>query len=408
MKRFLRSFKLKHILLIALIVRLVFVPFIAEHTDLTTNAIWGIYAREFGLRGYYDWLNFGNYARPEYPPLSTLLFLLIRIVWQGIFSVLWFINVNLKAFPSGLVSWFDNFGNLALLKLPGVLADIGIGVLIFNYTKSKKLAALYLFNPAVIYLSAVWGQTESFIALFALLGILLFLKKNYFQGFWCFFVSFLTKASMLPAFPVIALQSLKAKMKKQQVIILIICLLAGAYFVGSLFTDHLPIWWLIRNYKDKFIVGPLNLLFINLNAFNFWGLTLGLGQIPDAPYRLTAWIISGVFFLVILNKFRQKSTNIFFALAMIFFAAFMFLPRMHERYLFPIFVFFPFILAKFPKLTRVFYLLSGVFLFNLYHGWWIPNIPPLMYLLDLELVERGLSAVNLAAFGYLIWKYQSS
>ena len=71
MKRFLRGFNL--ILVAALAIRLILAP-LAFHSDLTTNTIWGIYAKEFGLRGYYDWLNFGNYARPEYPPLSTLLF----------------------------------------------------------------------------------------------------------------------------------------------------------------------------------------------------------------------------------------------------------------------------------------------------------------------------------------------
>ena len=55
------------LLLIAVIIRIVLVP-LSFHSDLNTNLIWGRYAQEFGLKGYYDWLNFGNYALPEYPP----------------------------------------------------------------------------------------------------------------------------------------------------------------------------------------------------------------------------------------------------------------------------------------------------------------------------------------------------
>lgn len=407
MKQFLRSIKPLHVFAIALLIRLILVP-LAYHSDLNTNTIWGIYAKEFGLRGYYDWLNFGNYARPEYPPFSTLLFLIIRVIWQLIFNVLWFINIKIPAFPSNLMTWFDNFGNMALLKIPGVLSDIGIGYLIYKFTKKIKLACYYLFNPAVIYLSSVWGQTESFVAFFSLLGIILFLNKKYFRGFWSLFISFLTKASMLPSFPVIALLLIKEKIKPKKVLILIISLIVGVYLIGSMFTDHLPIWWMIRSYKDKFIVGPMNLPFINLNAFNFWGLVLGFGRISDKPYKLVAWLISIFFFLVILWKFRQKRTNVFFALVLIFFASFLFLPRMHERYLFPIFVFFPFLLYKFPGLKKVFFLLSGIYLINLYHWWWVPNISPLVAFFDLELVVRGLSAINMISFGYLLWKYQLS
>lgn len=413
MKQFLRNISISRILVAALIIRLVLIP-LAFHSDLTTNTIWGIYAEEFGLKGYYDWLNFGNYARPEYPPISTILFLAVRGLWLRLFDVIWFVNVKIPAFPSNLMTWYDTLGNQALLKLPGIISDIGIGYLIYKYTKKVKYAVFYLFNPAVIYLSSVWGQTESFVAFFGLLGIIKFLEKKYYSGFWSLFVSFLTKASLLPSFPVILIQAVKEKMKLKEIVMLAVFALAGVFLVGSIFTDGSAVTWMIESYRTKFMVGPFNLPYINLNAFNFWGLILGLDRISDKTeflgiaYSLWAWIIAGSFFAVILNKFRDKKTNIFFALTLVFTASFLFLPRMHERYLFPAFVFFPILVAKFPKLARAFVLLSAVFLINLYHWWWIPAIPPLMAFFDLELVVRGLSAVNLSVFGYLLWKYQLS
>ena len=53
--------------------------------DLELAKIWGIYAKEFGFSGYYDFLNFGNYARPDYPPLAIIMFWAIRLAWQQLF-----------------------------------------------------------------------------------------------------------------------------------------------------------------------------------------------------------------------------------------------------------------------------------------------------------------------------------
>src|SRR3989344_9385125 len=95
MKQFLPDLKISSffkILLIAFLIRLLLLP-LSFHSDLNNNLIWGIYANEFGLRGFYDWLNFGNYARPDYPPLAMVILLALRFVWQFIFNILWEINV---------------------------------------------------------------------------------------------------------------------------------------------------------------------------------------------------------------------------------------------------------------------------------------------------------------------------
>jgi len=122
-------------------------------------------------------LNFGNYARPEYPPLSTMMFLVFRWIYESIFNVVWKINIAVSIFPSNFVTWFDKYGYFSLLKLPGILGDIGIGYLIYKYTREKLISYFYLFNPGVIYLSALWGQTESAVAFFALAGLMLLLRK---------------------------------------------------------------------------------------------------------------------------------------------------------------------------------------------------------------------------------------
>lgn len=403
---------MKKILFWALCIRLILVPF-AFHSDLTTNSIWGIYAKEFGLVGYYDWLNFGNYAIPEYPPLSTILFLVLRWIYEFIFSIFWKINISLKLFPSLFITWLDNFGYASLLKLPGIFADVGIGYLIYRYTKKTRLASLYLFNPAVIYLSSLWGQTESFVGFFALFGLILILSKRYLSGAVALFISFMTKATMLPLVPISLIQMIKNKITVRNIVVPFSLVFLGAFALGYMFTDHVPIYWLLNTYKERFITGPHNLEFINLNAFNFWSLLLGMSRISDKVAFLGVslfqwgWIVFLPFLITVLYKFT-KTGNLFFACLLIFYAAFLFLPRMHERYLYPIFIFFPFILLKIKKLMPNLYIASFIFLVNLYHWWPVPNIYPLFTFFDLEITERVMSLANLANFGHLIWKYRSS
>ncbi len=409
------------LLLIAAIIRIVLVP-ISFHSDLNTNAIWGTYAREFGLRGYYDWLNFGNYARPEYPPFAILIFMKIRHLWEFLFQIVWKINISIDLFPSNLVTWFEKYGYLSLLKLPGILADIGIGYLIYLFVKknqdsdneAKGISILYLFNPAVIYISSVWGQIESVVSFFFLYSLILIHKKDFVRGFISTIIAFLTKATYALFIPILVLESFKRKISWTDLTRIIILGFLVIYITGVVFTDHNFISWLPKNYFLKFVTpGGGALPFINLNSFNFWGLLVGLDRVSDKTLFLFtdiknwAYLISFIFLVFIYYRF-WKGADIFFTCLLVAYSSFLFFPHIHERYLFPAMVFFPLVIAKNKDLKKVFFFSSLIFLINLYHWWWVPNISPLVTLFDLELVERGLSLTNLVSFSYLLWKYQSS
>lgn len=406
----------KKILLSALIIRILLLP-LSFHGDLNNNALWGMYGEEFGLRGFYDWLNFRDHARPDYPPLAMIMFLAIRKLWRVIFNFLWTLNVSFSLFPSKLIPWFEGDGYFSLIKLPGVFSDLGIGFLIFEYLKgrkginiAKKYASFFLFNPAVIYLSASWGQLDSIVGFFGLASILYLLKSKYLFSFFSIFISIMTKVTFLPASIILLGRSLKDKIPIKEILTIIIAFLALMLIINYIFIGIWPISWLITTYFKKFIPGAVTLPFININAFNFWGIFFGLTPFPDSSilFGLSlyqwGWIITLSFFSAIFYKF-MKGSEIFFALLIAFFTLFMFMPRVHERYLYPIFVFFPIVIAYRKKLTRVFYLLSIVFLINLYHFWWFPEVKYLMYFLDLEIVERLFSVTNLIIFLLLLKTY---
>ena len=73
---------------------------------------------------------------------------------------------------------------LLILKFPAILCDIASGILLYRMARkqfSEKqallLSALYLFNPAVLVDSCIWGQTDSVFTLMVIL-MCLFLTEG--------------------------------------------------------------------------------------------------------------------------------------------------------------------------------------------------------------------------------------
>lgn len=98
----------------------------------------------------------------------------------------------------GVINWlgdllapvfFENHPNIArwsLLKLPSILADIGVGAALGIFGKKwfgQKIglwaAGLYVFMPVSWYDSAIWGQVDSLAALPMLLSVLFAIDKRY-------------------------------------------------------------------------------------------------------------------------------------------------------------------------------------------------------------------------------------
>ncbi len=74
---------------------------------------------------------------------------------------------------------------LVLLKLVPAVADIGVGLMLFllgrrlGKEEAGLLAALFfVFNPASIFLTSVWGQWDSVSAFFALTAVWLLVRGN--------------------------------------------------------------------------------------------------------------------------------------------------------------------------------------------------------------------------------------
>lgn len=404
------SFGIARIALIAVFVRITLA--IPVHSgDLVTAGIWGIYAREFGFSGFYDFLNFGNYSRPDYPPLAIYLFWLVRIIWEGLFAFFWRINVLIPLFPSKFITWLEGEGYIFLLKLPGLIADFFVGLVIYKYLKEKfdkskavVGASLYWFNPAAIYVSAMWGQVDGIIVLFGLLSLIFIEQGKRIKGALYFLISILTKATMIILAPILFVKLL-TKFKSLTKTLVLCITFAG--LAAAPFTTENPLIWLVRNYIAKFSKAAVNLPFIQLRAYNFWTLITGFDFVPDSNLllglTLITWakIISALVFIIILGVFIKKKEH-WGAATLLIFASYLFLPRMHERYLLPILPFLLLFTFYYPKAKWAFFMVSTLLIFNLYAAWQVPFSFIATFLAS-DIPARIFSALLLTTFGWLFY-----
>lgn len=171
------------VLLVAFLLRLVFL-FPQYSGDIKNHFVWGNVVLT-NLTGFYS-AHFPGFNDANYPPLAIYLFALSNLLLLAFRNFFLYLNNLLPAFPSFLVPLFNHENmQYGFLKLPGILSDLGIGLLIFKFFQARKikhpylLTSLYLFNPAVIYLSSVWGQIEPITNFFLLLSLyLVFLGKT--------------------------------------------------------------------------------------------------------------------------------------------------------------------------------------------------------------------------------------
>jgi len=142
---------IKIILALAFILRIIISPYGSHPIDVPDWIGWSNRLVEVPFNKFYD-------AWSDYLP--------------GYLYVLWILGL-VKNF---LITIGITLKEDIIFKLPAIAADIATGLLIFTITKkyfNKKRAAifasLYLFNPAIFYNSALWGQVDSLTAFSSLL-----------------------------------------------------------------------------------------------------------------------------------------------------------------------------------------------------------------------------------------------
>lgn len=328
------------ILLLSFILRILLTPFGTHFFDFNTFFAWSQNLSENGFSNFYK--GWSDYL-PGY--LYVLYFL-------GKISIFFALS--------------DQF-NLILYKFPAILGDLGTGFLIYKIVKpySPKWAnlssAFYLFNPAIFVNSSLWGQVDGLIPLFILLSFY-FLRKNIFLSATFLALGTLIKPQAGFITPLFVLDLLKNKQIKDVLLFGLICLVI--FILGFLpFTS-------LEN-SLSFILNRLEFSasqypYTSVNAFNFWAVLFPLWH-SDFGLNLFSWGIVGLLSTIILflQPYKKDKRYFGFGIAMIVLIIFLFLTRIHERHLLPVFAPLAIFATAIPVAWVAYIVLSITYLLNM-------------------------------------------
>ena len=266
-------------------------------------------------------------------------------------------------------------GFRVIVETPPLVADLFIGLTLYfaAWRDGRGLRAiivmmLFALNPALIFDTVVWGQSDSIVALPMIAAAILILTGRYRLGWSAAAIAILAKPQAIAFAPPLGLWTLfNAGLGE--------CGWSAGAFIGTVAIGIMPYqlghsWdWIINVYKD------LGTRFseASVGAFNFMGLIGGMGT-PDTgkifggvSYSAFGLSLAGAVYLIAsyLIWRARSARGAWLAIFVALFGFFMFAPRMHERYLYyPLVLLIPIALES-GVLTSIFAVVSATFLFNL-------------------------------------------
>ena len=293
--------------------------------DIATFSAWAAHAAD-GLTSFYSP---GYFA--DYPPGYIYLLWLV-----GKLRLLMGIDLDTRVF-------------MVLLKFPAILADCATAWLLFRLARrswsgsaSLLLAALYVFNPAVILDSSVWGQVDSVLTLPILLVVILLEKRPAWAGA-AFAAALLIKPQALIFAPLPLLWfgiRLLRRERHATADLLMFCGTAIALFCLVIlpFAVNESPGWIISKYGSTLASYP----YATLNAYNLFALTGGNIAPLDQRFLLLPYGVWGNIFILLIVLFTtlvmlrgKELSRLWYAPLFLSASVFVLAAKMHERYLFP-------------------------------------------------------------------------
>ncbi|MCI9079702.1 MAG: phospholipid carrier-dependent glycosyltransferase [Lachnospiraceae bacterium] len=268
----------------------------------------------------------------DYPPGYMYILYLVGAV-RSLFGMAW-----------------DSAASTLMVKLPAIIADMASGWLIYRIaskrvreTGAALLSALYLFCPAVILDSAVWGQTDAVFTLCVALMCYLVTEEKLIPSYFVFAIGILIKPQTLIFTPVLICGIIDQvfledfnwnKFFKNLGFGIAAILLIGLLMMPYGFNDALS------QYTET--LGSYE--YASVNAYNIWTF-MGLNWVSQDGYLIgityktwgmAAIVLAVVFSIIISLRCKKSPSKYYFIGAFIVTCVFVFSVRMHERYIFPV------------------------------------------------------------------------
>jgi putative flippase GtrA len=309
-----------------------------------------------------------------------------------------------------------------VLKLPALAGDMAcVALLYFIGARCAPLvqkgprrvgaasAALYAFNPAVLYDSAYWGQVDSLVAASMLGAIAGMLARRPGLGSSALAVGFLVKPHPILLIPLLVWLAWRWTG--------VAGLLRGVVAGVGTAAAGLAYFWLEGSgervrwiYSLLFETGPQ----ISVSAWNGWWalyrareqtfpadvlFAIGASDVTIADFS-TLLLMLATALVVASMGLRPVLTSVLVAAAFLVFAFFMLPMKMHERYLFPLFAVLAPVAVIHWRWFAMYALLSITFVLNLYSVFPFPLVarPEGTHRFIAAPTDAVISAVNVGLF----------
>jgi Gpi18-like mannosyltransferase len=365
--------------------------------DIRTFQLWATNLAENGLGNFYT-----GGVWSDYPP--------------GFLYVL-----ALLGFARGIFGWetLDPVFNFFTF-LPAILADLGVGYVIFRLAKGKTMGngfsalitALWVFNPAIILISSVWGQVESVFLLPLFLSLVLLRDRKLLPAYLLYGAAILIKPQSLFLGPVYLFSAFDYLREHKYILPAVKRL--GLYLfaaMGSMLVLVLPFTrgFDLMPVLRQFWGGLDSYNYGSVNAFNFWALAGRNWQPLDARFMGITHALWGVIVATViiaaalaaleLDK-RRGGGRFWLIVAGVFALTFVFSVKMHERYMFPALLFLLLYALEKPRwytfglfaaACATFYL-NCIAVLHTYHAGW-----------DFAVLDRYIMPVSWANIGVAAW-----
>lgn len=243
---------------------------------------------------------------------------------------------------------------VALIKTPGLLADTAVALLLLRATRAMPgedrarvaplfLASLYWLNPAIIFDSALWGQTESILALLLVASWMHWRVQRLWAASLLIGLAVAFKPQALFFAYVFGVAVLASQPIRTTLIQAVLGLASFAVVVAPFAIGQDPDWILKLYFSTAETYDYLTVNAYNLWALLGWNWTRDAGSFLGLATQTWAMLIAGALMTGIgvrtgLSARQDLTTSqrgelYGWAWAMTAIAFFMFAPRMHERYI---------------------------------------------------------------------------
>ena len=357
-----------------------------HNTDMACFTGWARIVFENGMGNFYSSAGF-----TDYPPGYMYILYVIGAIRQ-LFSL-------------------DGTGYYLLIKLPAIIADIVSGYLIYKIASKKlssgisiMLAALYLFNPAVITDSSLWGQVDSVYTLFIALMVWLISERKMEISYFIFAICILIKPQAFIYTPLVIFGIIENYIYpefKSKELLKSIGIGIGAIAFMVLLAMPFNFMAVLEQYTKTLSEYP----YFTINALNLWGM-LGLNW----DKLTTAGNIIGYIILVLIVAasayvfFKSKNkSKYYYTAAVLALFTFMLSTKMHERYGFPVMIFLLLAIIE-SKNIHNFALYTIVSLSQFYNIAWV------LFIYETDTSKYAFysgvniaSAINMLVLAYMIY-----